>query len=392
MASPAHVPENLIYDFDYRAVAGNNSDLFSELKKLHDKPDLFWTTKNGGHWVATRGEFIQEILANSKDFSSRSVAVPVINRMRCLPTEADPPDHKSLRQWTNKLFSPEAVAGAVEDTRHRCREIIERVYSGGNCDFMKEFADKISLPVFLNMCGLDPDEHKVLFEWYCENPSPMYTYNIAVHFGEVIKSRQREYKDDMIGRLVTADFNGRKLTHDECVGMVVGIILGSLDTVASTMGWILYFLARNPRHRMQLIEYPELIPGAINEMIRRFSVSNTARIVNSNMNFKGVDLRQGDPISLITSLHGLDDRSFENALVVDFIRKNSSQHSAFSKGVHSCPGQALALAELKVFVEEWMRRIPHFEVAGDVRSGVKGVIYTIFNLPLSWSTAASGGR
>lgn len=382
---PSHISPQLVYDFDYRAIAGANDDIFVELKKLQEKPAIFWTRKNGGHWVITRGQYIQEILANSRDFSSRSVAIPVMSRAKFLPAEADANDFKALRQFTNKLFSPDSIARATEDARWRAQSQIDRIYSLGHCEFMSEFADKISLPVFLKMCGLEPKDHSILFDWY-KNPTPTYIGDLERHFIAYAAQRREHPNDDFMSRLVQSDINGRKLTDSECASMAIGIILGALDTVANSLGWMIYFLGKNPGHRQQLIDEPQLMQNAIHELLRRFSVSSTARIVANDTVFHEVEMRAGDPVSLLTCMQGLDESIFENAMTVDFSRKNADQHLAFSRGAHSCPGQNLALAEIRVFLEEWLQRIPHYEINGHVHAGVKAIIFNIFSLPIRWPT------
>jgi cytochrome P450 len=188
----------------------------------------------------------------------------------------------------------------------------------------------------------------------------------------------------MVSRIVHGRVGGRALTHEEMHQVLTILLFGGLDTVASAMGFMSRFLAEHPGHRRELVEEPALIPSAIEEMFRRFGVSTTGRIIARDTAYKGIELRKGDVMHVFAGLHGLDERVFPDPLTVDFRRK-AVQHATFGNGVHRCPGSFLARTEIKVFLQEWLARIPDFRVKPGERvvtsSGmVNGVLY----LPLVW--------
>jgi cytochrome P450 len=150
------------------------------------------------------------------------------------------------------------------------------------------------------------------------------------------------------------------------------------------MGFAARFLATSPAHRRELIDHPERIPAAVEELLRRFPVVNQGRVVVSDMVYKGVTMRAGDAMIMPTTLHGLDDRKFDDPMKVDFSRPTPI-HSTFGNGVHRCPGSLLARTELKIFLEEWLKRIPDFRIKPGATAGVRaGVNATMHLLPLVW--------
>jgi len=184
--------------------------------------------------------------------------------------------------------------------------------------------------------------------------------------------------------LTKAQVDGRPITDEELVPMVSLLLIGGLDTVASAMGFAARFLAGSPARRQELIDHPERIPGAVEELLRRFPVVNQGRMVLNDMDYKGVAMKAGDQILMPTTLHGLDDRQFENPMEVNFQRPTPI-HSTFGNGAHRCPGSLLARTELKIFLEEWLKRIPNFRIKPGETAGVRaGVNATIFHLPLVW--------
>ena len=166
--------------------------------------------------------------------------------------------------------------------------------------------------------------------------------------------------------------------------MIFLLLVGGLDTVASAMGFAARFLATSEAHRRELIEHPERIPDAVEELLRRFPVVNAGRVVVRDMEYKGVEMRAGDQIIMPTTLHGVDDRKFDDPLKVDFARPTPI-HSTFGNGAHRCPGSLLARTELKIFLEEWLKRIPDFRIKPGTTPQVRaGVNATLCSLQLVW--------
>ncbi|HEY6869374.1 MAG TPA: cytochrome P450, partial [Novosphingobium sp.] len=133
-----------------------------------------------------------------------------------------------------------------------------------------------------------------------------------------------------------------------------------------------------------LRDNPDAIPAAIEEILRRHALSTVARCVNGDTEFGGVSLRDGDRVMLPTMLHGLDEARWDDPLAVKFDR-NARDHLTFGNGTHRCPGAMLARAELRIFLEEWLKRIPDFSLAeGSVLSFENGVVTGLKALPLVW--------
>lgn len=176
----------------------------------------------------------------------------------------------------------------------------------------------------------------------------------------------------------------RPITHSEVLGECSNALFGGLDTVAGTMGFFARFLAENPAHRQQLIDDPALIPDAIEELMRRFSIPLISRRVTQDLELDGVQMKAGDLVILETCLHGLDERAWLEPMTVDF-KRCPRDHMAFGSGIHKCPGANLARSELVIFLEEWLRRIPNFSIKpGDKAMTACGAVMGMLRLPLVW--------
>jgi cytochrome P450 len=167
------------------------------------------------------------------------------------------------------------------------------------------------------------------------------------------------------------------------------LLAGGLDTVASMMGHIARFLATSPPHLEQLVNDRKLIPRAIDELIRRNALVNTTRLVREDIDFHGVHLRKDDMIQIPNCFYGLDPSLVDDPFKVDFHRKPPVPSAAFGAGPHTCPGAALARMEIRVWLEEWLDRIPKFQIKPGTTPWVTvGGTNAMRELWLSWPAAS----
>lgn len=393
-AIPSHVPQALVRDFDLYHVPGVEQDYQLALKRLHDEgyPDIFWTPRNGGHWVITRGEDMYGFFADYEHFSSNKLVVPNhANAIHLYPIHADPPQHTAYRALIAPAFSPKAVAALETKARALAIKLIEELKPRGGCEFIADFAQHLPIEVFMGIVDLPTGDRKMLLGWADsmvrpETPeTPMLTIQkIFAYMREKIAERRAKPGDDLISQLTKGKVFDRPINDEELTGMCSLVLIGGMDTVASAIGFTAHFLAKSPEHRQQLIAHPDLIPKAVDELLRRFPIVNQGREVKQDYDYKNVHFNKGDMIVMLTTLHGLDERKFPDPLKVDFNRPTPI-HSTFGNGPHRCPGSNLGRTELRVFLQEWLPRIPDFQMAPGGKVGMRsGVNGTIYQLPLSW--------
>ncbi|SEJ90132.1 cytochrome P450 [Paraburkholderia diazotrophica] len=390
---PDHVPRELVVDFDYMNPPGAQDDVHLAWKSLHAGPDIIWSPYYGGHWIATRGEDIEAMQKDHARFSHRSVNIPPLNETQLVPLELDPPEHTAYRNLITPAFLPQAIASLESDVRSLAIELIEKLAPRGECEFVSEFSKLLPIVIFLRLADLPLSDREQLLEWAewavrgnFEQRSESQQRLIG-YIATWVEKRKVEPGGDLVSLIVNAQIDGRPISPERMFGMFIVVLFGGLDTVASMMGFIARFLAESPAHRRQLIENPELMVSSVDELIRRFGVANTSRLITHDMEYKGIQFKKGDQIQLPNSLFGLDDRKFSNPLAVDLTRKPVI-HAAFGNGPHRCPGSFLARTEIKVFLQEWLKRIPDFRIRENDKprcgsGSVNGMLY----LPLAWDVA-----
>ena len=168
------------------------------------------------------------------------------------------------------------------------------------------------------------------------------------------------------------------------------LMLAGLDTVASMLTFITRFLALNPGHRADLRNRPGIMIQAIEEFLRRMAMVNLTREVARDTMLGEVQLKQGDLIVVPTALCNFPEDGGD-WLAVNFDRPRIV-HATFGAGAHYCMGSSLARAEIRIFLEEWLTRIPDFAIAAGASLEVKvGAAAMMPSLPLVWTPRSKVG-
>jgi cytochrome P450 len=394
---PAHVPPERVRDVDLYQLPGAHEDVHLAWKRVQEtSPDLYYTPRYGGYWVLNRAELLEQVWPDHERFSSaKAIGIPSIPEIPAqIPIEVDPPTHRFFRHPINVGVSPKTIQGFTAEARQLAIELIEGFRTRGECEFVGEFSQFLPITIFLRLVDLPLEDRP----WLLKRAETMVRSSDmgarTAAYGEIIgyldgwvRKRAAAPRNDLISQILQVKVDGRPITHDEAVSEGALVLFGGLDTVAGTMGFIARFLATNPGHRRQLVDDPSLIPQAIEELLRRHSIPTIGRKLMQDVTLDGVTLKAGDRVMITVCMHGLDERAWPEPLKVDFHR-NTHKHMAFGGGIHKCPGANLARAELRVFLEEWLKRIPEFSLKpGDPPVSASGAVAGMLRLPLVWPSS-----
>lgn len=395
---PEHVPADLVREINVYDVQSLNPELHLGWKQIQDEcPPIFFTPLNGGHWIMTRADLIERLFEDAETFISRGAYVPPMppGFPEMLPINADGPEHRVYRSFINPFLIAKKLSAAIDRARALAIELIEGLQPKGSCDFQAEFAEHLPIQIFLDMVDLPlSDRHKLLkfaeiVRINDEEERKAARLGLFGYLNTVIDQRLANPGEDMISKIVTGTVNGRPMTREEMIGECTVVMLGGLDTVASMMGFIANFLAGAPEVRHRLAANPQMIPNVIDELMRRFGVAAPNRRAARDVEIDGVLIKAGDTIHIASCLHGLDEQRWADSLVVDLDRKVSRPMTFGGNGPHRCPGAALARAEIAIFLEEWLKRIPDFRLrAGATPCFASGSVNGVLTLPLEWDVVA----
>lgn len=210
---------------------------------------------------------------------------------------------------------------------------------------------------------------------------------------DLAELRRKEPGEDFMTFLVSTEIEGRPLTHVEIIGIANLLFIAGLDTVAAAIGFDMYHLAQHQDDQQKLRDDPELIRGAVEEMLRAYPTIGVLRVAKKDVEFLGAPIKKGDWVMCGTYLVNSDPKEFPNPEVIDFEREDN-RHVAFGYGPHRCLGSHLARRELIIGLEEFLDRIPTFKIKeGTAPITFGGFVFGVEDLQISWEPAmAEAGR
>ena len=377
---PAHVPDSLVYDFDHFRDPGLLKNPHRRIEELlKNAPPVFWSPRHGGNWFAISHHANFEMSRDWEAFTSEMVPQSYIKAamaqmpagsppiIQPIPINVDPPDHGKYRLPLNGPFSPKAMALLKDDIRALAVQLIDEIAPAGACEFMSAVAEPMPVQVFLKMMGLPLErqgEYRVLVKNVLstlgdEGSGAMQA--IAAAMRDTILERRDDPQDDLISRLWSFEIDGAPATQADIENYAVLLFIAGLDTVMNGMGFGVRHLAENPDLQDQLRKNPAIISEALEEMLRRYTFTVPTRRITKDIEFDGVQMKQGERLMLYLPAADLDSRHFAHPTRFDLDR-DDKVHIAFNSGPHRCLGSHLARVELQILYEELLARLPTFRL------------------------------
>jgi hypothetical protein len=184
------------------------------------------------------------------------------------------------------------------------------------------------------------------------------------YFVDEIAKRKEHPGEDLLSALLQTEVDGERIEESLVLGQAALVLIAGVDTTWSAIGSALWHLATHAEDRRRLAEDPDVMPLAVEELLRAYSPVTMARVVTEDVEFQGCPMKAGDKILMNFPAANRDPAVFEHADTVILDRAHN-RHVAFGSGIHRCAGSNLARMELQVALEEWLRRIPDFRLADD---------------------------
>lgn len=293
--------------------------------------------------------------------------------------DMDDPSHLLRRKLVNSGFTRKRVMDKVPSIEKLCDTLIDAVCERGECDFVRDIAAPLPMAVIGDMLGVLPDERDMLLTWSDDLVSGlsstvdeqaiqklMDTFAAYTAFTmEVIADRRASPRDDLFSVLVNAEVEGSRMSDDEIVFETLLILIGGDETTRHTLSGGTEQLLRHQDQWRQAVADPELLPSAIEEMLRWTSpVKNMCRTLTADTEFHGTSLKSGEKIMLMFESANFDEAVFGNPDEFD-IHRNPNSHLAFGFGTHFCLGNQLARLELRLMLTKVLERMPDMRLADE---------------------------
>ena len=373
------------YDiFDPQYIA----DPYGIWDELRQSCPMAHTDRWGGSWLPTRYADVYAIAHDIEKFPSGNgiSVVPLVDpavdgdpatanipspvlTSGVPPISADPPLHTWTRRLILPTMSPARVAEYEVFTRELCRRLVDDVIERGAGDAASEYAQQIPVRVIGHILGVPEHMSATFTEWVRDVLEFAHDLerrrngisHIIHYLHEAITARQDEPQDDFITELLNSEHDGEPIGMPVVMGMCALLLIAGIDTTWSSIGSTMWHLAAHPEDRRRLVAEPELMPTAIEEFLRAYAPVTMARRLVEDKEYEGCPMKAGERILMNFPGANRDPEVFPDAdqVVLD---RQQNRHLAFGAGIHRCAGSNLARMELRVAVEEWLSRIPEFEL------------------------------
>ncbi|HWD52281.1 MAG TPA: cytochrome P450 [Acidimicrobiales bacterium] len=362
-----------VLDADYIA------DPFTIWDKLRTTCPVAHTDRRGSTWLPTRYDDVVALAHDVEHFSSLEVGVipfegeepedPVL-LYGLPPISADPPLHTWTRRLLLPWFSHTRVEGYEELTRQLCVGLIDGFLADGHADAAADYAQQIPARVIARILGVPTELADTFTGWVRDvlefaddaERRARGVEGLLTFFIEEVEKRRDEAGDDLLSELLHTEVEGKPLEESMVLGMGALVLIAGVDTTWSAIGSSLWHLATHPDDRARLVAEPALMPLAVEELLRAYSPVTMARMVAKDVEFEGCPMKAGEKVLMNFPAANRDPEAFDDAdqVVLD---RALNRHVAFGSGIHRCAGSNLARMELRIALEEWLARIPEFQLA-----------------------------
>jgi cytochrome P450 len=339
---------------------------------------------------------VREALQRPDLFSSLAViALEPDPPYNWIPEMLDPPVHTKWRQLLAPTFSPGSMAKMADKVRQRCVDILDTFADRGHCDFLADFAWRYPTTIFMDLMGLPVEEadkflvweHDILHLPVDQDPDRSRAYkamqDVRAYFADLIEERRRDPHDDLLSSAISWQIDGQPIPEDDLLSMCLLMFMAGLDTVSIQLSYSFWHLATHPADRARIVNEPEIIPSAVEELLRAYSFVPTGRRITQDMDFHGCPMKKGDMVVLPIPSVNRDPALYPGGPDVVLDRK-ANNHIAFGAGPHRCVGSHLARRELTVALEEWHKRIPEYRLDESVPVVEHGGMFGVDALALLW--------
>jgi cytochrome P450 len=327
----------------------------------------------GGYWSLARYEDVHEAAVDHERFSSAGgVYVPAVSEHRFPPIDYDPPEHAVFR----KLIAPLTSASAARRMEPTIQQMVDRLVDAfidnGRAELVEDLAIPLPLEVVVGLYGLGPEHAEAIRDYsldFLEHAAGPEAERVMARVSDywcaIFEDRRANPGDDFISQLVRLN-SEHEIADAVLANMMFILTYAGHDSTALGLSNTLLYLAENPDVQQRLIADESLIPNAVDEILRYEAPLHWfPRVATEDVCVAGQQIKAGERVLLLFGSANRDPEVFPDPDTVD-IDRSPNRHLSFGAGLHSCPGMALAKAEMRIAVTTLLRRMPGFRVDGEV--------------------------
>jgi cholest-4-en-3-one 26-monooxygenase len=361
-------------------------------KQLRSGCPVHWTDKiteypsEEGYWSVTKAEDIHEVSRDWQTYSSEVGGITLL-RHSIMPLELiqamfigmDPPKHDRLKALFQRGFTPKRIADHEDAIRQITIDVLDRLEGRDACDLVTDVAQPVVSRVIGSFMGIAPQDDEIWARLMNTtlgagdpdlNPEGVETVmqrdvpEIFERCRALIEERRQNPTDDLTSVLVHAELDGQGLEEHEIVMGFFLLMAAGNDSTKATYCSGMRALLENPGERQKLLDDPSLIPSAVEESLRMFpAFAHFSRTTTRETELHGQKIGEGEKVAMWYVSSNRDEDVYEDPDRFDVER--NPEHQAFGAGGrHFCLGTALARLELRILLEETLKRYPAMELNG----------------------------
>lgn len=382
-------------------------DQFARMREqcpVHWSPGMSEFPEEPGFWSVTTQQDVHTVGRDWETYSSEVGGI-LANPGRFFPVQVqngmfigmDPPKHDRLKALFQRGFTPRRIAKHEDEIRTITAGVLDGLDGRDRVDLIADAAQPIVSRVIGTFMGIDPDDDAVWARLMNalvsaddpdQNPDGPATAmerdlpDITARCQKLIAERTAQPREDLTSVLVNAEVDGERQTEWEIVMGFVLLTVAGNDSTKATYCSGMRALMENPDQRQLLLEDPALIPDAVEEALRMFpSFAHFRRTATKDTELGGCPIKQGDKVVMWYPSTGRDGSVYEDPDRFDVTRR--PEHQAFGAGGrHFCLGTALARLELRVMLEETLKRFGDMSIDGDPKMAQASFINQLTTLPV----------
>src|ERR1700744_3555572 len=367
--------------------AGDPHPVYARLRR---EVPVFWCAE-GQFWALSRYEDVRRVGHDTALFSSRRGTLLSDGRARDAGgpqapgarhlMRSDPPDHTMLRKIVARSFTPRMIASLEDRARVIARDLFDQIDGTAVTDVVAALSAPLTTFVIAELMGVPRERWAEFWTWTDSAIAQVdagrgdpglasHIGDLMAFFGELLEQRRRHPADDIVSDLVAGELHGEPLTELDLLTYRKVLLVAGTETTRNLISSGTALLSEFPDQRRLLIDSPELLPAAVEEMLRVVSpVLAFCRTATADTKIRGQRIAAGDYVALLYASANRDEDTWPDPDRFDMLRPQPRPHVAFGFGAHVCLGANLARMEARVLFEELLRAFPAFPVPGPAVRG-----------------------
>jgi cytochrome P450 len=371
-------------------------------KEMRQNSPIVWDDDSVS-WLVFRYDDVARVQSDYQTFSSEgTVGGKEMAAEKSSPSiiEMDPPRHRQMRSLITQAFSAKTIAGMAPQIEQIVDELFEGIIARKDCDWMTDLANPLPVIVIATMLGLPVEEWPNFKQWtdaiVNESPgSQEASWHFSQYFKEALTKRQQQPGSDILSLLIASEVDGERLSHEDLMSFCFTLFIAGNITTTNVLGSAILCFNEHPEELERLRRQPELVPGAVEEVIRYMPPFRAGpnglvlgRVAKTDVEVSGQLVRKGEYVQVNRLSANFDESHFPEPEHFD-VGRSPNRHQSFGHGIHFCLGAPLARLEVRIVLEKIARKFKMLRIVpgAELKQAQSMLIFGVQSVPVEFQVA-----